>query len=283
MRAVSNVLLWPVRTIGAYLPDGWGGLARQLAIFIPFDIAYELSRRVATGGRETALQHARDVVDAEQSLGIYQELAVQRWALAAPDFVMEVAKFTYFQCQFTITFSFVLWVYVFRNYAYTLLRNVLFTTFMLALPGYILYPTAPPRMLPDEGFVDALQTAALNQSGFLVTLFGNPYAAMPSLHTATAILVGSTGVLVTRHLLVQLLWAFYPALVVFSIVATANHFFLDAIAGVGILAAALTIVITLHRHKGWSLEPLTDRSSARTDRSSTSRAGAGAGLPPSPR
>ena len=90
-------------------------------------------------------------------------------------------------------------------------------------------------------------------------------------------------VLVTPHLPVQLLWAFYPALVAFSIVATANHFFLDAIAGVGILAAALTIVITLHRHKGWSLEPLTDRSSARTDRSSTSRARAGAGLPPSPR
>ena len=132
------------------------GFARQLAIFIPFDIAYELSRRVATGGEETALQHARDVVDAEQSLGIYHELAVQHWALDAPDFVMEVAKFTYFQCQFTITFGFVLWVYVSAHYAYTLLRNVLFTTFMLALPGYILYPTAPPRMLPDEGFVDAL-------------------------------------------------------------------------------------------------------------------------------
>ena len=62
--------------------------------------------------------------------------------------------------------------------------------------------------------------------------------------------------LVTRHLLARLLWAFYPALVVFSIVATANHFFLDAVAGVGVLAAALTIVITLHRHKGWSIAPL---------------------------
>ena len=81
MPAVSNVLLWPVRTIGAYLPDGWGGLARQLAIFIPFDIAYELSRSGRDRRRETALQHARDVVDAEQSLGIYQELA--RAALGA--------------------------------------------------------------------------------------------------------------------------------------------------------------------------------------------------------
>ena len=141
MPAVSNVLLWPVRAIGAYLPDGWRGLARQLAVFVPFDIAYELSRTVATGGKETALQHARDVVHAERVLGIYQELAVQRWALDAPGFVMEVAKFTYFQCQFTITFGFVLWVYVRRHYAYTLLRNALFATFMLALPGYVLYPT----------------------------------------------------------------------------------------------------------------------------------------------
>ena len=60
---------------------------------------------------------------------------------------MAVAQFTYFQCQFTITFGFVIWVYIWRNYAYTLLRNVLFATFMLAVPGYILYPTAPPRLL----------------------------------------------------------------------------------------------------------------------------------------
>ncbi|HET6174682.1 MAG TPA: phosphatase PAP2 family protein [Gaiellales bacterium] len=280
---MSNVLLWPVRAIGAYLPNGWGGLLRQLAIFVPFDIAYELSRRVATGGRETAIQHARDVVHAERVLRIFRELEVQRWALDAPGFVMEVAKFTYFQCQFTITFGFVMWVYVRRNYAYTLLRNVLFTTFMLALPGYILYPTGPPRLLPDLGFVDPLEEAILNQSGFLVTLFGNPYAAMPSLHTATAILVGATGVLVTRNLLVRLLWAFYPVLVVFSIVATANHFFLDAIAGAGVLALALSLVITLHRQQGWSLAPLTNRSSAGTDRSSIRHADPEPGLPPSHR
>jgi PAP2 superfamily protein len=266
---VSNVLLWPIRAIGAYLPDGWGGLARQVAVFVPFDVAYELSRTVSTGGRETALQHARDIVHAERALDIYDELAVQRWALDAPDFVMEVAKFTYFQCQFTITFAFVLWVYLRRHYAYTLLRNALFATFMLALPGYVLYPTAPPRLLPTEGFVDPLETAALNQSGFLVTFFGNAYAAMPSLHTATAVLVGVTGALVTRHLLFRVMWALYPALVVFSIVATANHFFLDAVAGLGVLAVALAIVLALHVRKGWSIAPLPDRSPAGIDRSST--------------
>ena len=176
MRAVANALLWPVRRIGALLPDGWGGLARQLAIFIPFDIAYELSRAFAQGGEQTALQHARDVVHAEKVLGIYHEHAVQDWALDAPDFVMEVAKFTYFQCQFTITFGFVIWVYIWRNEAYMMLRNCLFATFMLAVPGYILYPTAPPRLLVAEHFIDPLQTATLNQQGTLVKLFGNPYA-----------------------------------------------------------------------------------------------------------
>jgi membrane-associated phospholipid phosphatase len=109
---------------------------------------------------------------------------------------------------------------------------------------------------------------------------------MPSLHTATAILVGSCGVLVARHKLVKLVWALYPALVVFSIVATANHFFLDAVAGVGVLAVALAIVLGLHHRLRWSIAPLraaADRSPAGTDRSSTRRADAGDGLRPSGR
>jgi hypothetical protein len=280
---VSTALLWPVRAIGALLPDGWAGLARQLAVFVPFDLAYELSRAFAEGGEPVALEHARDVVHAERTLGIYHELAVQDWTLAAPGIVMDVARFTYFQCQFTITFAFVIWVYVRRHEAYTLLRNCLFATFMLAVPGYVLYPTAPPRLLSDQGFIDPLAEATLNQQGTLVKLFGNPYAAMPSLHTATAILVGITGVLVARHLLVRVIWALYPALVVFSIVATANHFFLDAIAGIGVLAVALTAVLALHRHQGWSLAPLPDRSPAGTDRSSRRHADAPAGLRPSDR
>jgi membrane-associated phospholipid phosphatase len=286
MPAVANALLWPVRRIGALLPDGWAGFGRQLAVFIPFDLAYELSRAFAQGGEVAALKHARDIVHAERVLGIYHEHAVQDWALDAPGFVMEVAKFTYFQCQFTITFAFVIWVYIWRHEAYALLRNCLFATFMLAVPGYIFYPTAPPRLLVSEHFMDPLETATINQQGALVELFGNPYAAMPSLHTATAILVGITGVLVARHLLVRVAWALYPALVVFSIVATANHFFLDAIAGAAVLAVAVTVVIGVHRRQGWSLEPLHPRgyrSPAGIDRSSRPAADVAAGMRPSDR
>ena len=188
MLAVADALLWPVRAIGALLPDGWAGLARQLAVFVPFDIAYEaLARARDRAGRRRRSSTRTTSCTPSASLGIYHEHAVQHWAMNAPGFVMDVANFTYFQCQFTITFGFVIWVYMRRNDAYTLLRNTLFATFMLAVAGYILYPTAPPRLLaPSTASSTRSQSAALNQQGTLVTLFGNPYAAMPSLHTATA-------------------------------------------------------------------------------------------------
>ena len=62
---------------------------------------------------------------------------------------------------------------------------------------------------------------------------------MPSLHTAYALTIGTTGVLVCRSLLAKVMWAFYPALVVYSIVATGNHFILDAVAGAGVAGYAL--------------------------------------------
>ena len=81
----------------------------------------------------------------------------------------------------------------------------------------------------------------------IVETFANPYAAMPSLHTAYALIIGTSGFLVCRHLLLKIMWACYPALVVFSIVATGNHWFLDAIAGAFVALAAATIGLALTR------------------------------------
>ena len=111
MRAVANALLWPVRRIGALLPDGWGGLARQLAIFIPFDIAYELSRAFAQGRRaDGAPARARRRARREGARHLPRARGAATGRSMRPTSSMEVAKFTYFQCQFTITFGFVIWV-----------------------------------------------------------------------------------------------------------------------------------------------------------------------------
>ena len=230
-----------ITAIGTRLPRGWGDLGRQLAIFALLDMAYELSRTFAVGDRSTAIRHAHSIVNTERSLGLFHELDLQQWALHAPSIVMSVANWTYFNCQFTLTFGFVLFVYLRRNEFYTRLRNLIATVNLVGLAGYIFYPAAPPRMLTDLGFVDSLNQTGVNHHSGLIAMLSNPYAAMPSLHTAYAITVGATGFAMTRNRF-RFAWVGYPALVVFSIVVTANHFFLDAIAGAGVAATAFLLV-----------------------------------------
>ena len=110
-RPISSI----VNRVGAWLPRGWGDLARQLAIFALFDLLYETTRTLAVGDRAVALRHAHDIVSAERSLGIFHELDVQHFAATSPHFVQAVANWTYFNCQFTISFGFLFWVYLNRK------------------------------------------------------------------------------------------------------------------------------------------------------------------------
>jgi uncharacterized membrane protein YbhN (UPF0104 family) len=135
----------------------------------------------------------------------------------------------------------VLFVYLRRNEYYTRLRNLIATVNLIGLAGYIFYPAAPPRMLTGLGFVDSLNQTGVNHHSGLIAALSNPYAAMPSLHTAYAITIGATGFVMTRNRF-RVAWIGYPALVVFSIVVTANHFLLDAIAGAGVAATAFLVV-----------------------------------------
>jgi PAP2 superfamily len=258
-RDAPGTLRRRIDAIGEWLPKGWGDFLRQLALFIAFDISYEATRGFSDGARTVAIRHAEDVVSAEKTLGIFREQAVQRWAMDAPGFVLEVANWTYLQCQFTITFGFLLWVYLWRNDAWSYLRNTVIIGFSLGIVGYLSYPCAPPRLLPHSlgyGFVDTLKTGSASAQGGLVSALANPYAAMPSLHTATSLLVGSSGVLLCRNPLMKAVWALYPGLVVFSIVATANHFLLDAIGGACVFLVATCVSLTL----SWFLRgrPLPD-------------------------
>jgi membrane-associated phospholipid phosphatase len=117
----------------------------------------------------------------------------------------------------------------------------------LGLIGYVIYPTAPPRMFAGFGFEDVLaQSSALNHGSGLVELASNPYAAMPSLHAADALIAGVTLAYVCRNRIAKVAWALWPAWVSFSVMATANHFWLDVVAGVGVALIALAIV---HRRR----------------------------------
>jgi PAP2 superfamily len=231
------------------LPKGWLDFLFQLGLFAAADVVYEISRTFARGDLAEAFVHARDVVSVEKTLGIFNEMDVQHWAISKP-WVLDVANLTYFHAHFAVTTLFMFWLYLRRNDHYYFIRNIVFSAMAIALLGYFLYPTAPPRMLTDLGFTDTLEKwSSLNHDSGLVAALSNPFAAVPSVHTCFSLIIGVSCFFLVRRRALRITWLLYPCLIVFSIVATANHFWLDAILGALLAAAALGIAWLIERRR----------------------------------
>jgi membrane-associated phospholipid phosphatase len=82
----------------------------------------------------------------------------------------------------------------------------------------------------------------VNHSNGALAALANPYAAMPSLHAADALIVGVFLVSISRRWWTKALWALWPAWVWFCVLATANHFLLDVVAGIGVAVLAILAV-----------------------------------------
>ena len=198
-----------------------------------------------------AFQHAREVISLERSLHIFVEPAVQAWASGSYT-LMAVAGWLYVNAQFTVTVAALLFLYFYRNPTFLTVRNTLLIALGLALIGYYLYPTAPPRFLPEWGFVDSVSDVTglkMSQSSALFSDFFNPYAAIPSMHIAFALIIGWPLARETRLLFVRALWVLYPLLIAFVIIATGNHFILDTI--LGVITAALARLLAGWAERAW--------------------------------
>ncbi len=234
-----------LRAIRAFPPHGWLMFGLQMLLLFAANAVYEVTRALVEGDAGVALAHAHDIIRVERALGIFVERDLQQWALDGPSFVADTARWTYQNCQRLITWSFVIWLYLRRNAFFPRVRNTIITLDVLGLAGYLLYPTAPPRLTPGFGFVDVLDPSQANLRSSLVGSLTNLYAAVPSLHSAYALLLGITGFRACRHLVTRLIWALYPVLVICSTVITGNHWWLDAVAGAAALAVAWVIVSRL--------------------------------------
>ncbi len=193
-----------------YLPRGYADFSRQVLIWFGFLAAYQVARGVADRDPTRAFANGWKVIDWEQRLAGLGELTLQGWTQSS-HFLAELVSWTF--------------------------ANV------LGLIGYVLLPTAPPRFFTSIGFTDTLnQLGGLNHGSGLVQLAANPYAAMPSLHAADALIVGVILSSVVRNRFGKALWLVWPLWVSFAVMATGNHFWLDVAAGILLGTVALAIV-----------------------------------------
>ena len=185
-----------------HLPRGWSDLGLQLGIWFGFAVLYQLARGLADRNPAKAFANGQRVFDFEVRFThrlyelTFQNFVDQRHLLAT------AVGWTYWLSEFAVVGIAVLFVYLRRHDAFIGFRNSILLANVIGLIGYVLVPTAPPRLL-SVGFVN-------DHRDGLVNLAANPYAAMPSLHAADALIVSVVLVSVCRSWWAKAIWVAWP-------------------------------------------------------------------------
>ncbi len=204
--------------------------AREVAAGLGAYAAYlTVRRRVWTdAGRRRAALNARRISAAEARLGVDVEARVQQLALRAPGAVPALNA-TYAAANVMLSVGWLLVLFHRRDPVFRLERTAALLAFAGALPAFAWFPTAPPRTL--DGFVDVSVGRGRGLDDPRLVRFYNPIAAMPSHHLAFATVTGLGLAARRRTRAGRLAWRAYPAAVTVVVVATANHFVADVVAG----------------------------------------------------
>jgi hypothetical protein len=218
------------------LPRGWRDLLAQIALFGTAFLLYNLVRGLVGGGGSIykPFGDAMKIIDLERTLHVFAEPSIQAWA-QNKHWLMDAADWTYLNGHFLITLAALVWIYTRRNGSFYFVRNMFMIAMALALVGYWVFPTAPPRLLPEWGFTDSISQFVMGSTGHIddgpTHAFMNFYAAVPSMHVCFAVMIGWSMRRLVSWRPAKIAWCLYPLLVTFVVVATANHYFIDVFLG----------------------------------------------------
>ena len=241
------------RLIAPFARPGLRRDAVELLLVAIAFLLYFVVRANVIDRPDVAVENALRIVDAERALGIYAERAWQE-AILDQRAVVRFFNLVYFWLDFPLIAVLGLLLYFRRRPQYTFTRDAILSSGALALVCYALFPVAPPRLLPESGIVDTLQALDnLSYQAQSTEFFVNPYAAMPSLHVGWAFLV-SIGVVMAfpGNRLVLVLAVLHPIAQWASTVFTGNHYFLDGVGGLVVIAFGLTVATFMQR-RGYPL------------------------------
>ncbi len=220
---------------------------RELAAVAVAAVIYYLVRGAVADRAAEAFQRARDILELEQRLRLDWETAIHESILGS-NALIDLANGTYFWGHMPLLIVLAVWLWRSRRDTWRNFRNALLISGAAGAISYFLFPTAPPRLMPELGYIDTLALrAAPAYQAQEVGVFVNPYAALPSLHVGWALLAGLAVWQTSRHPGMRTLAVAIPSSQAWAVVATANHWTIDAFAGIAICAAAWMLVTLLNR------------------------------------
>ena len=215
------------------LPRGWPDVLRQVGIFAAAYVLYQVVRGLIDGGSGyKPFGDATKIINLERVMHVFIEPSIQAWA-SNKHLLMDIADWSYLNAHYFVTIGALIFIYLRRNDSFYFVRNMFMIAMAIALVGYAVYPTAPPRLMPEWGFTDSI-------SQFLGTFhfddgpgkaFMNFYAAVPSMHVCFALLIGWPMSRLVKSWPAKVAWRLYPLWITFVVVATGNHYLTDVFLG----------------------------------------------------
>ncbi|MFE1755202.1 bifunctional glycosyltransferase 87/phosphatase PAP2 family protein [Streptomyces anandii] len=223
--------------------------------------AYQQVRLAATGGsnaggRARAERHGHELLSLERFLHIDVELTVNH-AVARVGWLRDFFDFYYESFHFVVPMAVLAVLYWRRPVDYRWARSALGFATLLALIGFWLFPLAPPRLLPGLGIVDTVhgvQDFSKPDYGALTALT-NQYAAMPSLHFGWSLWCGVVIAVAAPKWWMKALGLLHPLFTVSAIVATGNHWVLDAVGGAAVVGTGFALTYVLQGPRAHSPAP----------------------------
>jgi len=206
--------------------------------------AYDLSRALAQGREVTAMANGIFFMNLEKVLHIWWEPWIQG-RVSGFEPLMTLLVWAYQYAHLPIIIGAMVWVFTQRRGWWTLYRNWFLAINFIAVLVFALLPTAPPRMIftsgvADINFLHGIRTHILEDG-----VLANPFAAMPSLHFGYALFIGLMLYTLVRGRWTRYLGFAYAFVVLVAIVATGNHFIIDAVAGALVVLAAWAFAVNV--------------------------------------
>ncbi|NBE53190.1 phosphatase PAP2 family protein [Streptomyces boluensis] len=214
----------------------------ELALIAVSYWLYSLVRNAVPEQKTAALQNADWIWQAERAVGLGFERAVNH-SVDSVTWLVVGMNYYYATLHFVVTIGVLVWLYRRHPGRYAAMRTVLFVTTGIALVGFYFFPLAPPRLFDGGGFIDTVvvhQTWGSMASGDLKHMT-NQYAAMPSMHIGWSLWCGLAVFALSRVRWVRVLAVLYPVTTLVVIIATGNHFWLDAVGGLLCLLVGLGV------------------------------------------
>jgi hypothetical protein len=245
--------LFPDRLLRHRAPRWW----QEIAIIAVCYWLYGRVRNLVPEQESIAMRHGRAVQHLQEKLHLNFELSVNKF-VAGHEWLAQTMDYYYATLHFVVTIGVLIWLFRWHPRIYRGARTVLFATSLIALAGFYLYPLAPPRLLPQYGFIDTL--LKFHTWGSLadpkIAEHSNQFAAMPSLHIGWALWCGISIFFCATRWWVRALGLLYPVWTFMVIIGTANHFIIDAVAGLIVFLAGALVQFLISGRSAFTPAPM---------------------------